>query len=137
MKKYSNYVFFNYVMADNTQNGAVVDPCLECGQTVRPRDCESKRLQTETSTTKTSTKKTSTNQNVYKPKRLQTKTSTNQNVYKPIRLQTKTSTNRNVYKPKRLQTKTSTNQNVYKPKWANLIAKIQSIEFFISIIYIK
>ena len=24
-------------MADNTQNGAVVDPCLECGQTVRPR----------------------------------------------------------------------------------------------------
>ena len=37
MKKYSNYVFFNYLMADNTQNGAVVDPCLECGQTVRPR----------------------------------------------------------------------------------------------------
>ena len=65
-------------------------------------------------------------QNVYKPKRLQ-----------PKRLQTKTSTNQNVYKPIRLQTETSTNQNVYKPKWANLIAKIQSIEFFISIIYIK
>ena len=24
-------------MSDNTLNGAVVDPCLECGQTVRPR----------------------------------------------------------------------------------------------------
>ena len=65
---------------------------------------------------KTSTNPNVDNQNLYKPKRLQTKTSTKQNVDNPKRRQTETSTNQNVDKPKRRQNETSTSQNVDRPK---------------------